>query len=117
MNILDAVKFNERGLVLAIAQDAESNAVLMVAYMTRETLAETLQTGRMVYYSRSRQQRWCKGETSGHFQTVKGVFIDCDGDALLFKVDQQGVACHEGYFSCFFRARNHDEWTIVGRKK
>jgi phosphoribosyl-AMP cyclohydrolase len=116
-NIIDSVKFDEKGLVLAIAQDAETNMVLMVAYMNRDTLLETLTTGKMVYYSRSRKKRWLKGETSGHFQTVKSVFIDCDGDALLFKINQKGAACHEGYFSCFFREKENDAWIVVGDKK
>ena len=88
----------------------------MIAYMNRETLAETLATGKMVYFSRSRQKRWLKGETSGHFQTVQSVYIDCDGDALLFKINQSGAACHEGYYSCFFRKRQGDTWNIVGVK-
>ena len=117
MNIFDAVKFDEKGLVLAIAQDAETNQVLMAAYMNKDTLAETFETGKMVYFSRSRKKRWCKGETSGHFQTVRSAYVDCDGDALLFKVDQKGVACHEGYFSCFFRRKENDDWVVIGEKK
>ena len=70
----------------------------------------------MVYFSRSRQKRWLKGETSGHVQTVQSVYIDCDGDALLFKINQKGAACHEGYFSCFFRKREPGAWTVVGTK-
>ena len=116
MNIIDSVKFDDRGLVLAVAQDAQSGQVLMAAYMSRETLLETLETGKMVYYSRSRKKRWLKGETSGHFQTVRSVFIDCDGDALLFKIHQKGAACHEGYFSCFFRRKDNGEWIVVGEK-
>ena len=116
MNLIDNIKFDSNGLVTAIAQDATTNRVLMVAYMNRETLEETLSTGKMVYYSRSRKKRWLKGETSGHFQTVREVRIDCDGDSLLFFVDQQGAACHEGYFSCFFRKRSGDEWKIVDTK-
>ena len=116
MELLDKVKFDARGLVTAIAQDAQSGEVLMIAYMNRETLAETLQGNRMVYFSRSRQKRWLKGETSGHYQTVLSAYIDCDGDALLFKIRQEGAACHEGYFSCFFRERNDQEWVIVGKK-
>jgi phosphoribosyl-AMP cyclohydrolase len=117
MNIIDTIKFDDRGLVLAIAQDAESNEVLMAAYMNKDTLAETLETGKMVYYSRRRKKRWLKGETSGHFQTVQSVYIDCDGDSLLFKINQKGAACHEGYFSCFFRKKINDEWTVIGEKK
>jgi phosphoribosyl-AMP cyclohydrolase len=116
MDLISKVKFDEKGLVTAIAQDAETNEVLMLAYMNKETLAETLTTGNMVYFSRSRQKRWLKGETSGHVQKVRSVCIDCDGDALLFKINQTGAACHEGYYSCFFRARVNDAWTVVGSK-
>ncbi len=116
MSILDLVKFDANGLVTAVAQDASTHSVLMIAYMNRETLSETLSTGSMVYYSRSRKKRWLKGETSGHFQRVREVRIDCDSDALLFLIDQTGAACHEGYRSCFFRKRIDDEWTIVEEK-
>jgi phosphoribosyl-AMP cyclohydrolase len=92
------------GLVAAIAQDATTGQVLMIAYMNREALEETLATGRAVYYSRSRRRLWRKGEESGNVQHVHAVYVDCDGDAVLLKVDQQGgAACHEGYPSCFFR--------------
>ncbi len=117
MDILDSVKFDDIGLVSAIAQDALTGEVLMLAYMNRQTLAETLETGTMVYFSRSRKSRWRKGDTSGHFQTVKSVHIDCDGDAILFKVTQQDAACHEGYFSCFFRQRSETEWIVTHTKK
>jgi phosphoribosyl-AMP cyclohydrolase len=116
MTFLEAVKFDLNGLVPAIAQDADSGTVLMIAYMNREALEETLATGKMVYYSRSRKKRWLKGETSGHFQTVREAFIDCDGDALLFKIHQKGVACHEGYPTCFFRKKNGDGWIICEKK-
>jgi phosphoribosyl-AMP cyclohydrolase len=88
----------------------------MLAYMNRETLAETLEKGVMVYFSRSRQKRWFKGETSGHVQKVREVYIDCDGDALLFKIDQTGAACHENYFSCFFRRNIEGTWQVVKQK-
>ena len=116
MNLIDNVKFDEKGLVTAIAQDAETNEILMLAYMNKDTLAETLETGNMVYWSRSRQKRWLKGETSGNVQTIKEAYIDCDGDALLFKINQKGGACHKGYISCFFRIRNNDEWIVTGKK-
>jgi phosphoribosyl-AMP cyclohydrolase len=116
MNLIDAVKFDEKGLVSAIAQDANTGEVLMLAYMNRETLAETLQSGVMVYWSRSRQKRWLKGETSGHVQSVKEVRVDCDGDALLFKIEQKGAACHTGYYSCFYRRRRDEEWQVDGTK-
>jgi phosphoribosyl-AMP cyclohydrolase len=116
MNLLDSVKFDEKGLVTAVAQDSRNGEVLMVAYMNRETLTETLAEGVMVYYSRSRRMRWKKGETSGHIQKVREVYLDCDGDALLFKIDQTGAACHENYFSCFFRKNSGGKWQIVKDK-
>jgi phosphoribosyl-AMP cyclohydrolase len=116
MNLLNAVKFDEKGLVTAIAQDYKSNEVLMLAYMNRETLQESLEKGVMIYFSRSRQKRWFKGETSGHVQKIREVYIDCDGDALLFKVEQTGAACHENYYTCFFRRREGDNWNICMTK-
>lgn len=113
MKLIDLVKFDEKGLVSAIAQDFSSGQVLMLAYMNRETLLETLEKGVMVYFSRSRKKRWFKGETSGHIQKVREAYIDCDGDALLFKVEQTGAACHENYYSCFFRRRDDDQWRTV----
>jgi phosphoribosyl-AMP cyclohydrolase len=92
------------GLVPAIAQDAASGVVLMLAWMNREAYDETLRTGRAVYFSRSRGKLWRKGEESGHVQHVREVFVDCDADTILLKVEQVGgAACHEGYQSCFFR--------------
>jgi phosphoribosyl-AMP cyclohydrolase len=92
------------GLVPAIAQDADTGQVLMLAWMNPEAYAETLRTGRACYFSRSRNRLWRKGEESGHVQEVRGVFIDCDADTVLLKVKQVGgAACHEGYASCFFR--------------
>jgi phosphoribosyl-AMP cyclohydrolase len=91
------------GLLPAIAQDAESGQVLMLAWMNREAFDETLQTGRAVYYSRSRGKLWRKGEESGHVQEVVGVYLDCDADTILLRVRQTGAACHEGYPTCFFR--------------
>jgi len=116
MGLIDIVKFDDKGLVTAIAQDFASGEVLMVAYMNRDSLAETLETGDMVYWSRSRQKRWKKGETSGHTQKVREVFVDCDGDALLFKIDQAGAACHENYFTCFFRQNVDGNWKVVREK-
>jgi len=88
----------------AIAQDAETGEVLMMAYMNPESYAETLATGRAVYFSRSRNKLWRKGEESGHWQEVQGIYLDCDADTILLKVQQVGgAACHEGYKSCFFR--------------
>jgi phosphoribosyl-AMP cyclohydrolase len=92
------------GLVPAVAQDAATGRVLMIAYMNREAWEETLRTGRAVYYSRSRGRLWRKGEVSGNVQQIRSVHVDCDGDAVLLKVDQfGGAACHEGYPSCFYR--------------
>ena len=92
------------GLLPAIAQDADTGDVLMLAWMNEAAFDETVQTGRAVYYSRSRGKLWRKGEESGHFQTIRGIYIDCDADTILLRVEQQGAACHEGYRSCFFRA-------------
>ena len=102
-DILEAVEFDDSGLVPAIVQDEGTEEVLMMAYMNAETLRETLDRGRMVYWSRSRGERWVKGATSGHRQLVKEVRVDCDGDTLLFRVQQEGGACHTGYNSCFYR--------------
>ncbi|MFY9483100.1 MAG: bifunctional phosphoribosyl-AMP cyclohydrolase/phosphoribosyl-ATP diphosphatase HisIE [Tissierellaceae bacterium] len=96
------VKFNQDGLVPAIAQDVGTGEVLMLAYMNEEALRLTKETGIAHYYSRSRQALWKKGETSGHIQEVKGIYYDCDGDAVLLKVNQIGAACHTGNYSCFF---------------
>jgi phosphoribosyl-AMP cyclohydrolase len=101
--ILDSVVFDKDGLVPAIAQDAESGQVLMLAFMSRATLRETIKTGRVVYWSRSRNARWRKGDTSGHIQELVELLIDCDGDTVLLKVRQTGPACHTGKRSCFFR--------------
>ena len=98
-----AVSFDERGLVPAIAQDSKTAAVLMMAWMNKGALEKTLASGDMVYWSRSRRTLWRKGETSGHTQRVVEAYIDCDGDTLLFKVDQTGAACHTGQPTCFFR--------------
>lgn len=102
--LLGQVKYGDGGLVMAIAQDYQTNEILMVAYMNEQTLRQTLETGTMTYWSRSRKKVWVKGESSGHTQEVKEVRIDCDGDALLFKVEQKGeAACHTGHRSCFYR--------------
>ncbi len=102
---VDRVAFNRDGLVPAIVQDASDQAVLMLAWMNRESLIKTLETGRTWFWSRSRQELWCKGETSGDRQYVRSVRYDCDGDVVLVTVDQQGAgACHTGNRTCFFRA-------------
>ena len=101
---LAAVTYDANGLVPAIVQDHDSGHVLMMAYMNAETLAESLETGRTVFWSRSRQERWRKGDTSGERQWIKGAYYDCDGDTLLFIVEQEGGgACHTGNRSCFYR--------------
>lgn len=103
------------GLLPAIAQDAETGEVLMMAYMNAESYAETLATGRAVYFSRSRNRLWRKGEESGNVQQVAGVFVDCDADTILLKVHQiGGAACHEGYKSCFFRQVTPEGLSVVG---
>jgi len=101
MNI-ENVRFDEKGLVPVVVQDYKTHSVLMLAYMNLESLKITLETGNMTYFSRSRQKLWRKGETSGHFQTLKEMKLDCDGDALLALVAQEGPACHTGRYSCFF---------------
>lgn len=105
------------GLIPAIAQDADSGAVLMLAWMNREAFEETVRTGRAVYFSRSRNKLWRKGEESGHVQEVHGVFVDCDADTILLKVHQiGGAACHEGYQSCFFRKLNDGKLQVIADK-
>jgi phosphoribosyl-AMP cyclohydrolase len=113
--IFELIKFDEKGLVVAVVQD-EKGEVLMVAYMNKEAIEKTLKTGKMYYYSRSRKKLWLKGEESGNFQFVKEIYIDCDGDALLFKVEQKGGACHEGYYTCFFRKFENGEFKIFKEK-
>ncbi|MBO5364100.1 MAG: bifunctional phosphoribosyl-AMP cyclohydrolase/phosphoribosyl-ATP diphosphatase HisIE [Clostridia bacterium] len=103
MEFLKELKFDEKGLIPAIAQDAVSGEVLMCAYMNEESIQRTIETGHATYFSRSRQELWEKGATSGHYQTVKEMFLDCDGDALVLKVEQEGAACHTGNRSCFYR--------------
>lgn len=105
------------GLVPAIAQDAETGEVLMLAWMNREAYEETLKTGRVCYFSRSRNKLWRKGEESGHVQHVREIFVDCDTDTVLLKVEQVGgAACHEGYKSCFFRKVDGDGLTVIGER-
>jgi phosphoribosyl-AMP cyclohydrolase len=100
---ISKLKFNEKGLIPAIVQDEKSKDVLMIAYMNKESIQITLNEQRTCFYSRSRQKLWRKGETSGHIQKVKSIYYDCDGDALLVLVEQTGVACHTGRWSCFYR--------------
>jgi phosphoribosyl-AMP cyclohydrolase len=99
-------------LVIGIAQDWQTNEVLMVAFMNKEAVEQTLKTKKAHYYSTSRQKQWLKGESSGNVQTVKEMYIDCDADAIIMKVEQIGAACHEGYRSCFFRQLDIDKENI-----
>ncbi|MCM8818479.1 MAG: phosphoribosyl-AMP cyclohydrolase [Candidatus Omnitrophica bacterium] len=115
-NILNKIKFDENGLIVTVVQDIEGK-VLMVAYMNKEALEKTLQTGKMHYYSRRRKKLWIKGEQSGHFQYVKEIYIDCDEDTLLFKVEQKCGACHKGYYTCFFRKLENGDFKVVEEKK
>jgi phosphoribosyl-AMP cyclohydrolase len=101
---LETLRYNDAGLVAVIAQDAESKAVLMLGWATKQTLQETIELGKMVYFSRSRNQRWLKGETSGNFQEVVSLSQDCDGDAVLALVHTHGPACHNGTSTCFEEA-------------
>jgi phosphoribosyl-ATP pyrophosphohydrolase/phosphoribosyl-AMP cyclohydrolase len=114
-SIGDSIKWDSRGLVPVVVQDAHTRDVVMVAYMNAEALELTAGTGRAHYYSRSRNMLWLKGETSGHYQEVRGLFLDCDGDTLLLVVDQRVAACHTGYWSCFYRSWR-DGWAVVGEK-
>ncbi len=102
--MLSAIKFDAQGLVPAIAQQHDSGEVLMMAWMNADAITETLATGRVCYWSRSRQGPWRKGDTSGHIQSLVDFRVDCDGDTLLVLVEQTGVACHTGRHNCFFRA-------------
>ena len=111
---LDAVKWNEQGLVCAIAQDAQTLRVLMVAWMNAEALQQTAATGFAHYYSRTRQKQWMKGEESGHTQKVHQLRLDCDGDAVVMLIEQAGgIACHTGRESCFYRVWNGSGWEVV----
>ena len=108
---LDALKWNENGMIPAIAQDAATGRVVMFAWMNRESLQETVATGHAVYWSRSRQRLWRKGEESGHYQKVKSVRADCDGDVVLLHIEQAGgIACHTGRESCFFLELRGNHW-------
>jgi phosphoribosyl-AMP cyclohydrolase len=98
-----SLAFDEQEYIPAVAQDADTGAVVMLAYVTEEALAKTRETGYAHYYSRSRDELWKKGETSGHTQDIEEIRVDCDGDALLYRIDQSGGACHTGYGSCFHR--------------
>jgi phosphoribosyl-AMP cyclohydrolase len=117
MELLDTVRWDDQGLVPAIAQEQGSKDVLMVAWMNREALAETARRGEAVYWSRSRQRLWHKGEESGHVQQVHEIRLDCDADVILLSVTQRGhepgIACHTGRHSCFFRVWKNGQWLTV----
>ncbi|MDR4518044.1 MAG: phosphoribosyl-AMP cyclohydrolase [Nitrosomonas sp.] len=111
---LSEINWSDDGLVPAIAQDADSGKVLMVAWMNREALKLTVDKGEAVYWSRSRKKLWHKGEESGHTQKIKAIRLDCDGDVLLLDVEQTGgIACHTGRQNCFFRKLEHEQWIIT----
>lgn len=115
---LDTVKFDSNGMVPAIVQDYDNGQVLMMAYMNRESLELTLETGKTHFYSRSRQKLWLKGESSGHVQHVKSLHLDCDGDTILVKATQEVAACHVGYKTCFYRRWCSDtqQWVEEGER-
>ncbi|MCS6996885.1 MAG: phosphoribosyl-AMP cyclohydrolase [Casimicrobiaceae bacterium] len=113
LKLLAAIRFDDRGLVPAIVQDAGSGEVLMLAWMDRAAIERTLITGKACYFSRSRGAAWMKGERSGHLQLVRSIHLDCDGDTLLLKVDQLGgIACHTGRRHCFFRRAAEGDWVV-----
>lgn len=121
MDILESglnfrLKIGDQNLIIAVAQDYNTSEVLMVAFMNREALQRTINTKKAHYWSTSRQKIWLKGESSGNFQDVKEILVDCDEDAVLIKISQKGGACHEGYESCFFRELNDNKLDIVGNK-
>ncbi len=109
-NLKSSVKFDEKGLVPVVTQDTKTKEVLMVAYMNEEAFDKTIETRKVHYYSRSRSKLWLKGETSGHFQLVKSIKLDCDGDTILIEAEQIDAACHTGNKSCFFRTMVDGEW-------
>jgi phosphoribosyl-AMP cyclohydrolase len=109
-------KINDENLIIAISQDYETSEVLMVAYMNEESFMKTLETNKVHYWSTSRNKIWLKGESSGHLQNVKEIYVDCDQDAVLIKVHQEGGACHEGYYSCFFRKIEDKNLKIIKEK-
>ena len=119
--LIQEIKFNNDGLVPVVTQEYKTDAVLMLAYMNKESFLKTIETGNATYWSRSRQKLWMKGESSGNVQKVVEMFIDCDGDTLLLKVRQlgdngeseDGASCHLGYKSCFFRKNIDDSWQII----
>jgi len=114
---IEALNYDGNGLIPAVIVDWQSKAVLMVAYMNQTALLETLRTGKTHFWSRSRKKYWLKGESSGHTQDVKSVYTDCDMDTVVVEVLQHGAACHDGYFSCFYRRLNEQgAWDVVAEK-
>lgn len=116
LNLFDIIKFDEKGLIPAIVQDYKTGEILMMAFMNRKSLNLTLESKVAHYYSRSRKKIWQKGETSGQFQKVQKMLIDCDGDSLILKVKQTGVACHTGRYSCFYRNIDKNQQIKVNQK-
>jgi len=115
-DMLNELKFDDKGLIPVIVQDHETNEVLMMAYMNREALEKSFDTGMAHYWSRSRNKLWLKGETSGHFQKIKSISTDCDSDTLLLKVEQKEAACHTGHYSCFYRELSREEFKELADK-
>lgn len=117
MNVLEKLKFDEKALIPAIIQDRKSKAVLTLCYMNRDALLKTLEEGKIYVFRRSKGKLMMKGETSGCTQSVKSLYIDCEGNSLLFEVDQEKAACHEGYFTCYFRKIGKDgSVEIIGKR-
>lgn len=116
MSLINNLKFDRSALIPAVIQDYKSNEVLMVAYMNKESLNKTIKTKKTHFFSRSRKKLWLKGERSGHIQKVKAIFVDCDKDCLLLKVEQLGGACHTGYRSCFYRKAAGGKLKLTGKK-
>ena len=112
--LLKEIKFDERGLVPAVAYDVISGQVVMMAYMNAESIEKTLETGYCTYFSRSRQTLWKKGETSGHLQKLRAMKLDCDGDTILLEIEQTGEACHTGHETCFYREWKDGKWSDAG---
>ncbi len=117
MDLLEEISFNKKGLLPVIVQDVNNGEVLMMAWMDKEALRKTIASGKAYFWSRSRKKLWLKGESSGHYQLVREMRIDCDEDALLIKVEQTKAACHKGYRSCFFRKISKDgNLELIGEK-
>jgi phosphoribosyl-AMP cyclohydrolase len=114
---ISEIKYNDQGLVPAICVDAATGKILMMAWMNADSLRDTVKTGKTHFWSRSRQKYWMKGESSGHTQEVKGIYTDCDRDTLVIEVEQHGAACHEGYYSCFYRRLDDaGNWQVTDEK-